>query len=149
MMLRIPSNLLGATVDVLREAKLVERVVLWLGRRAAGIVTVHEVFVPIQETEADYFKIPQHGMAQLLEHLRARKLMVAAQVHTHPEDAFHSRADDRWAIVRHAGALSLVIARFCQETTAATFVANAKVYRLTEDDRFVLAHAEETYEVTP
>jgi hypothetical protein len=149
MMLKIRSDLIGVTVDTLREAKFVERVVLWLGRRAANVVTVHEVFVPIQETEADYFKIPQHGMSQLMEHLHTGRLMVAAQVHTHPQAAFHSHADDRWAIVRHAGALSLVIARFCQETTPATFVADAKVYRLTEDDHFVLARAEETYEVIP
>jgi proteasome lid subunit RPN8/RPN11 len=131
-MLKIPRHLIGATVDVLREATFVERVVLWLGRRESGGVVVHEVFVPIQETEADYFRIPPHGMSALTDHLHARRLMVAAQVHTHPGDAFHSAADDRWAILRHAGALSFVIARFCQETAAATFEADAHVYRLTK-----------------
>ena len=149
LMLNIPRDLIGVTVDVLRRARFVERVALWLGRRASHAITVQEVFVPIQETEADYFKIPQQGMSQLLEHLHARRLMVAAQVHTHPQDAFHSGADDRWALVRHAGALSLVIPRFCQETTPATFVADAKVYVLTDDDQFQLAPAAETYEVIP
>jgi len=35
--------------------------------------------------------------------------MVAAQVHSHPDEAFHSKGDDEWAIVRHEGALSIVV----------------------------------------
>ena len=149
MMLRLSRDLLSSTVDVLRAAKRVERVVLWLGRREPGGVTTQEVFVPIQETEADYFRIPPRGMAELLEALCDRRLMVAAQVHTHPREAFHSPADDQWAVVRHAGALSLVLPRFCQETTLETFVLDAKVYRLDERNEFVLARSEDVYEVTP
>jgi proteasome lid subunit RPN8/RPN11 len=148
-MIKISISLIARTVQVLHAASDVERVVLWLGRRGAQGITVSEVYVPVQETEADYFRIPPKGMEALLGHLRDQRLMVAAQLHTHPHEAFHSPADDRWAIVRHVGALSLVIPDFCQHTSTASFVADAKVFCLTDTDEFVLARAHDVYEVTP
>lgn len=145
---RISAALVEQTVDVLRAASSVERVVLWLGRRRAGDVVVMEVFVPMQETEADFFRIPSGGMADLLAHLRDQRLMVAAQVHSHPFEAFHSPADDRWAVVSHVGALSLVVPEFCQNTTATSFIDDAKVYRLVDVGLFAFAPAADVYEVT-
>ncbi len=136
-MLEITSALIGETVDHLRAARRSERVVLWLGKRAADIVRVCEVFVPAQIADADYFRIPSDSMDALFRHMRSSRLMVAGQVHTHPYDAFHSPVDDTWAIVRHEGGLSLVVPRFCQMTTAATFLNDAKVFRLDANDHFV------------
>jgi len=133
----ITKALISETVDLLRASQRRERVVLWLGRRTGDDVRIHEVFLPTQVTEADYFRIPPAGMDALFGHIRAAGLFVAAQVHTHPQDAFHSPADDRWAIVRYEGALSLVVPQFCQRTTAFTFVDDAKVFRLDAEDNFV------------
>jgi proteasome lid subunit RPN8/RPN11 len=146
-MLEISARMIASTVDHLRASKRRERVVLWLGRRDDERICVDEVFVPMQETEADFFRIPEEGMAEVLTHLRPERLMVAAQVHTHPEDAFHSPADDRWAIVRHVGALSLVVPRFCQHTTTETFVEDTKVFSLDEHDRFREVSARSAYTV--
>ncbi len=145
--LEITGAAVAETVERLRASNTRERVVLWLGRRQDDIVRIHEVFLPMQETAADYFRIPREGMEELLAHMRPKRLMVAAQVHTHPEEAFHSPADDRWAIVRHQGALSLVVPRFCQTTSAATFVQDALVYELDKSDRFVHVHATAAYKV--
>jgi proteasome lid subunit RPN8/RPN11 len=136
MMLEIAQRLIETTVDHLRASRRRERVVLWLGKRQGELVVVDEVFEPIQECAADYFQIPESGMAEVLARLQPKRLMVAAQVHTHPHDAFHSPADDRWAIVRHVGGLSLVVPRFCQHTTPDTFVTDAKVFRVDENDNF-------------
>lgn len=144
---RVPFSAIVATVDALRAASTTERVLLWLADKSAGTVIVREVFVPEQYAEADHFQIPRSGMEELLQKLRARRWMVAAQVHTHPGEAFHSWADDRWAIVRHVGALSLVIPRFCQETTAATFVRDALVFEMTGDNEFVQTDPGSAYEV--
>ena len=135
--LEISAALIAETVDHLRAARRSERVVLWLGRRQADVVRVCEVFVPIQIADAGYFRIPSDGMDLLFGHLRTARLMVAGQVHTHPHEAFHSPVDDEWAIVRHEGGLSLVVPQFCQTTTAATFVKDAKVFRLDANDAFV------------
>lgn len=147
-MLEIPSSLIDETVDHLRAARHSERVVLWLGKRAGGIVRVCQVFVPAQIADADYFRIPRDSMDALFRHMRSSRLMVAGQVHTHPYEAFHSPVDDTWAIVRHEGGLSLVVPRFCQTTTGATFVNDAKVFRLDADDQFIEVTPATAYTVT-
>lgn len=114
-----------------------ERVVLWLARRAGEHLRVEELFAPLQEADVDYFRIPREGMAWLLEHLRKTRLMIACQVHSHPDLAFHSRADDARAIVRHEGALSLVVPHFGLRSDIQTFVSDAAVFELTAGKRWV------------
>ena len=72
-------------------------------------------------------------MAAIMQRLRTANLMIAAQVHTHPREAFHSRADDTWAIVRHAGALSIVLPDFARNTTPTNFFSTGAVYECTAE----------------
>jgi hypothetical protein len=65
-----------------------------------------------------------------MERLRTQGLYVASQVHTHPREAFHSLADDKWAIVRHVGALSIVLPYFGRSTTLENFLRQAAVFQL-------------------
>ncbi|MBL0924264.1 MAG: hypothetical protein IBJ12_07335 [Sphingomonadaceae bacterium] len=44
--------------------------------------------------------------------LADRRMSVRFQVHTHPEQAFHSATDDAYPLMFHAGFLSLVIPDF-------------------------------------
>lgn len=134
----VSRDIVRTTIEELQQAGRVhqERVVLWLGRLEADAVTVRQVFVPIQEAAHDYFHIPREGMATLLTDLRQSRLQVAAQVHSHPHEAFHSQADNRWAIIRHVGALSLVVPAFGLQTTAETFVDDAAVYELFPDNQW-------------
>lgn len=106
----------------------IECIVLWLGKRNGDQVRVEEAYLPDQVAEEDMFHIPQPSMTKLYAHLRAKRLMVAAQVHSHPHEAFHSLADDRWAIIRHEGALSLVVPYFASRTTVANFLDQTKVF---------------------
>ncbi|MFT3697720.1 MAG: Mov34/MPN/PAD-1 family protein [Kofleriaceae bacterium] len=145
--LKISPALIAESVDHLRASKQRERVILWLGERGSDDIRVRKVFLPIQVTAADYFRIPEAGMDALFALLRKERLFVAAQVHTHPHDAFHSPADDRWAIVRHEGALSLVVPDFCQHTTTTTFVADAKAFQLDGNDTFVEVEPSSAYVV--
>src|SRR6266571_3731894 len=100
-MIHIPTLRIEDTLVELRSAgqRGHERVVLWLGSKIDSSIEITEVFVPIQQNASDYFRIPREGMAALLKHLRETGLMMAAQVHSHPLSAFHSPADDQWAIV--------------------------------------------------
>lgn len=136
--IQISNGLIDQTIDELQRggAKGHERVVLWLGI-PGDVVRVTEVFVPQQTTASDYFHISREGMAQLMRHLREGDLMIAAQVHSHPEEAFHSKADDYWAIVRHVGALSFVLPYFALETTPDSFVADAILFELTEHNQWI------------
>lgn len=109
-----------------------ECVVLWLGKRVGERLEVTEYYRPIQIAKADRFRIPPEGMAELQAKLRAGRLMVAAQIHSHPHEAFHSEADDTWAIVRHEGAFSLVVPRFAADTTLDNFLDHTKVFQFSQ-----------------
>jgi len=128
--IEIPATGIRETINLLRLAQDRECVLLWLGRREAGVQRVMEIYRPIQQASADYFEIPRNGMVELMDRLCARGLYVVSQVHTHPEEAFHSRADDRWAIVRHKGALSVVLPWFALTTTLENFLDIAAVFQL-------------------
>lgn len=85
--------------------------------------------VPEHESARDMFRISREAMAALFRHMGSAQAFVAAPVHSHPHEAFHSLADDTWAIVRHVGALSLVVPRFARVTTADSFCATSAVLR--------------------
>jgi proteasome lid subunit RPN8/RPN11 len=131
MLLKCSRASVDQTLVHLREAgqHRQECVVLWLGKRQTTHIDLLSCYRPLQLAKADQFIIPPEGMAALQSKLRAERLMVAAQVHSHPENAFHSKADDRWAIIRHEEALSLVVPRFASDTFIDNFLDQTKVYR--------------------
>jgi len=140
-----PAFVLEATLLSLREAGHgnSEAVVLWLGRRQPDVIAVSEAYVPEQQTEHDRFWIPQQAMSTLLAHLGATGTFIAAQVHSHPQEAFHSLADDKWAIVRHLGALSLVVPYFASGTTADNFLKNIAAFQLSAENKWKeLSHSD-------
>jgi hypothetical protein len=120
-----------------------ERVVLWLGRRSGALVMILESYVPYQEADRDFFRIPHASIAKILKYLQARHLMIGAQVHSHPLEAFHSEADDAWAIIRHAGALSFVLPYFAMRTSVNGFEADAVAFRLKLDNTWERVPPEE------
>jgi proteasome lid subunit RPN8/RPN11 len=139
MLLTCPSAIVETTLEHLREAGKLRRecVMLWLGRRDGDQVRVLFAYRPLQTAKADMFHINGAGMTALHQELRRQRVMVAAQVHSHPMDAFHSKADDEWAIVRHEGALSLVVPSFASTTTRTNFLSLAKVYRYSDSARWL------------
>ncbi len=139
MIVTYPPTVLATTLRQLREAgtRRCECIVLWLGRLTNGVIRVEEAYVPLHEAREDMFHIPPASMATLHAYLRKHRLMVAAQVHSHPREAFHSLADDRWAIIRHEGALSLVLPYFAASTTPLNFGDEVKVYRFSDAAEWV------------
>jgi len=139
----VPGTIVRDTLAELKSAghRKSERVALWLGRRTRDCITIESLWIPEQTAGYDFFDIPRHAMEALFGELKKRRLMVAAQVHTHPGRAFHSHADDKWAIVRHKGALSLVVPYFALRTETDTFVRETAL--------FVLSSANEWLEADP
>ena len=137
--IHVPIAIIEQTLIELQAAGVreCERVVLWLGSRSDDVTVIEEAFIPIQTNASDYFKIPREGMAELMKHLRESDLIIAAQVHSHPEDAFHSYADDHWAIVRHVDALSLVLPHFALKTNRESFVPDAAVFQLSDSNQWL------------
>jgi proteasome lid subunit RPN8/RPN11 len=133
------TSVIEGTLAHLRETGQAGRecVMLWLGRRESDVIRVTQAYRPLQTARADMFEIPRASMAALHDELRRQRAMVAAQVHSHPFEAFHSKADDRWAIIRHEGALSLVVPHFASGTTLANFFEKTKVYRFSEAAQWI------------
>ena len=95
-----------------------EVLVLWLGTidGLTNEATVERAFVPDQkpissEDGVGYFVTGQ-TLFKLNKGLSETGLRLIAQVHSHPRDAYHSAADDRYAIVTAEGGLSLVVPDF-------------------------------------
>ena len=131
-LLLVSTATVQVTLDFLRSAgeRGCEGVVLWLGRREADSIAVTEAYVPEQEAAGDFFRIPPHAIAALLTYLGENEVFIAAQVHSHPFEAFHSEADNAWAIVRHRDALSLVVPYFARATFADGFVGQIAAFQL-------------------
>jgi hypothetical protein len=137
----VSSSTLTETLSTLQEAgrRNSERVVLWLARCAGQVAEVECLWMPEQVAGYDYFEIPPKAMEQLFVKLRQHRWFVGAQVHTHPGRAFHSQADDRWAIVRHVGALSLVVPDFGLKTDTASFLEHTAVFSLSPQNKWIEA----------
>jgi proteasome lid subunit RPN8/RPN11 len=133
----ISSDGIRETITLFREAGERECVLLWLGRKDGDVQRIAEVYRPVQNSTIDYFEIPREGMAALMQRLREKGLFVVSQVHTHPCEAFHSPTDDRWAILRHIGALSVVLPYFAKSTTLSNFLEQAAVYELNSSNKWI------------
>ncbi|MGO4569976.1 Mov34/MPN/PAD-1 family protein [Rhizobium sp. 2YAF20] len=140
MKLRCSAQSIKVSLETLRKGAFrnEERVVLWLGRDRSDLLEVSEVYEPEQNTSIDFFYIPPESMRSLMAHLRKSRMKIVAQLHTHPGRAFHSEADDRWAIIRHVGALSLVLPKFAIDTTVSTFINDVKTFELSTENEWRL-----------
>lgn len=135
----VPRSIVETTLEALRRAgreRDSEAVLLWLGRAAQDDISVVEAYMPEQEAAHDYFRIPPKAMSALLRHLGDTKTLIASQIHSHPKEAFHSDADDRWAIVRHEGAFSLVVPYFAKHTSVQNFHDEVAAFRLSASNEW-------------
>ena len=108
-----------------------EGLVLWVGNLREDSAQVIQVMVPDQqpmksEEGVGYF-VDGAALFQLNRSLSETGLRLIAQVHSHPGEAYHSEADDRYAIVTADGGLSLVVPNFGR---APSDPASWAVYRL-------------------
>jgi len=133
-------NVVSETIGHMQEAGAVhcECLVLWLARRLDDCINVVMAHRPEQHAWRDRFIVDAAEMVSLKALLRKDRLMIAAQVHSHPKKAFHSFADDEGAFIRHQGALSFVIPDFARNSSVATFLAEAALFELQEGNRWVL-----------
>ena len=145
MKLQINERVMEASLARLRASgmKRHEGVVLWLGKRERPTARVTHVFEPLHRASIDFFHIPPQGMQQLMAYLEQHDVALLAQVHTHPCEAFHSAADDKWAMVRHLNALSLVLPDFAKDVTPHNFLRKAAAFRLDEHNHWVQVRAGE------
>jgi hypothetical protein len=130
----VPRELVGATEDALREAgtKGYELFVLWSGRIVNNHFSVDHIYVPAQQSYrlegGPCVQVLAPELDRLNRWLYSEKQVLAAQVHTHPNEAYHSETDDSYPIVTVTGGLSVVVPHFCREEFGSPGIA---VFRLT------------------
>jgi hypothetical protein len=131
----VPGTVIYSTLQTMRDfgSRGWEALVLWLGHVEinAGTAAVTQAYVPQQNSIASeegvgYF-VEGNTLFRLNKELSQSGLRLIAQVHSHPREAYHSEADDRYAIVTAEGGFSLVVPNFGNAPPSPTAWA---VYRL-------------------
>lgn len=131
----VPGSVVERTVVALRQAgkQGFERFVLWSGVIDNDRVVIRTAHVPEQTayktTGGLMVRVEGGALHALNNWLYKHHETLAAQVHAHPTDAFHSSTDDAYPIVTVLGGLSIVVPDFARR---GFFVRDLEAYRLTE-----------------
>ena len=110
-------NILVESAHLLRSLSggIQESVVLWAGTTKAGEALVRRIVVPLQFASAEHFDVPLSERLKIAQQFSNSGEKLLVQLHTHPGQAFHSPVDDRLALPRHTGALSIVVEDFADK----------------------------------
>jgi hypothetical protein len=120
-----------------------EGIALWVGQTQSQRLTVSEAYIPEQygvRTASGLIAfVDDEALHKLGVWLYERRLELIAQIHSHPQDAYHSDTDDAYAIATKQGAFSLVVPNFGAEPFA---FANCAIYRLRHEGWVVMSAKE-------
>jgi hypothetical protein len=117
----VSSAIIAKTEDALRIAgeEGYEMFVLWSGREKEGQFIFETAHAPKQTAyrsrDGLSVKVDGDELDRLNRWLLEHSEVLAAQVHAHPDEAFHSDTDDTYPIVTALGGLSLVAANFARD----------------------------------
>jgi hypothetical protein len=117
---RVPSSIIAKTEENLREAgeEGCEMFILWSGIAKGEEFEFRTAHAPRQTAyrlrDGLAVKVSGSALHRLNRWLLDNNEVLAAQVHAHPTDAFHSETDDTYPIVTARGGLSLVAADFAR-----------------------------------
>lgn len=129
----VSERLVAHTAQALQEAGAegYELFVLWTGVPSGDVFEVRASHVPRQTSHKT-----KHGLLVRVEGQALHELnmwmyehgeTLGAQIHAHPDDAYHSSTDDQHPIVTCLGGLSLVAAEFAR---AGILAPSSAAYRL-------------------
>jgi len=93
--MELANGVLGGTQEALRTASAGRReaLVLWAGRPVGGGALITHVIAPEFDSGYDYLDVTGAVRAEVAAVLRRERLLVFADLHTHPHQAFLSVAD--------------------------------------------------------
>jgi hypothetical protein len=90
-----------------------EGAILWVGEQDGGCYRVTHVIAPQQVASRWHFEVPLDERIRVATSLCENEIVIL-QIHSHPDEAFHSPTDDRKAMVDRQWALSVVVPDFCR-----------------------------------
>ncbi|HET9282608.1 MAG TPA: hypothetical protein VFR24_11665 [Candidatus Angelobacter sp.] len=115
-MLNLPKVILDGTFRTLRKCGRAECecALYWIGPATGDIVNGIEH--PLHRRSPFGYRVDDGWLTQFWTRLAQEKLSIKAQIHTHPNRAFHSATDDQWPIISQPGFISIVIPDFAMGT---------------------------------
>jgi hypothetical protein len=110
---RLPASLFAETFDHFRQCGCGRREcqVVWISPWASPD-TITDVVHPRHDAQMGGFVLRDDWLNAFWLQLAEQQKGVRVQVHTHPNEAFHSPIDDAFPIIHSSGFLSLVIPDF-------------------------------------
>lgn len=129
----IAQNLVTRTVEALRSfgQTRCEGLVLWLGTSSGYEARISDAWIPpqtpIRSESGVGYMVSGETLTEISRECRRKGVGLVAQVHSHPGRAYHSSADDRYAVVTTNGGFSLVVPNF---GAGPAHIATWAVYRL-------------------
>ena len=127
--LRLTDGLLESTQVALREASADSReaLVLWAGRPEGPGCIVSHLLLPRCASGPDYLTVPQDERFAVATFLRREQLLLFADLHTHPQAAFLSRADRARPFSAMEGFYAVVVPDFANGPAGAGWRANEAI----------------------
>lgn len=129
----IPRSLADFANDYLRKVGREghEGFALWAGQREGSVFHITETVIPAQQglrhRGGMCVTVAGEELFRLNVHLFERGLTLLAQLHSHPDEAYHSDTDDAYPIATMVGAFSLVVPDFAVHPFA---LERCAIYRL-------------------
>lgn len=117
---KFPRDVLQDAYEFLRKvgADGYEGVVLFAGTTKENTFSIQDLYIPEQTSYKTRHGLMYHvssdELSVLDDWLFERRLFLFCQMHTHPEEAYHSTADDDNCIVTSAGSISIVVPNFAK-----------------------------------
>lgn len=108
-----------------------EALALAAGKMQAGRFVLDKTFVPRQRATAISVRLEVGSLIPIHTSLAETGHVIGLQIHSHPDDAFHSNTDDVDNTVTQVGSLSLVVPYF--GALGITGFPDCVLYRRIED----------------
>lgn len=131
--IELPLENLEKAYKFLRYAgtKGVEGICLFGGQMNEKTFIIKETIIPRQKSyileRGLMYAVERGELHNLNVWLYENKMQLIAQIHSHPRDAYHSLADDRYPIVDSYGGISIVVPDFASGEVS---LFDTAIYRL-------------------
>jgi hypothetical protein len=137
--IRVPRSLALQAIWHLRQVglKRFEGLALWAGVRQGEVFQVTQTVIPAQKgirsRDGVAVAIGPEELHRLNVWLYENKLMLVAQLHSHPGEAYHSETDDEFPVATVVGSVSIVVPDFARHQFS---LPTCAVYRLSGKGRW-------------
>ncbi len=136
----LPQDKIADAYKLMRYAgsKGVEGMALFAGKQKGNTFQIFETIIPKQNSyrleSGLMYAVDAEELHRINEWLYNNDYRIFAQIHSHPQEAYHSETDNQYPIVATVGGISIVVPRFASDSISINYWA---VYRLSSDNIWV------------